>query len=181
MIQKSSNRWGYTQRSFLVSGILLGRTYFHFLPMVPVGGTVGQQMDFFFSFSSSFSSLSFSFFCFFSFSSFSSSFFTPPTFQASPGSPVTSYSFSFYFLEHFCLENCPLLSGELSTDSRQSSDSYFSSVDSSPGLDIKLAQIWLTNKSQPWAGYKTVSLLLCHSFLCLSKTDSTVNTVNIVN
>ena len=48
-----------------------------------------------------------------------------------------------------CLENCPLLSGELSTDSRQSSDSYFSSVQSSPGPDIKLAQIWLTNKSHP--------------------------------
>ena len=49
----------------------------------------------------------------------------------------------------FCLENCPLLSRELSTNSRQSSDSYFSSVKSSPGPDIKLAQIWLTNKSQP--------------------------------
>ena len=48
-----------------------------------------------------------------------------------------------------CLENCPLLSGELSTKSRQSSDSYFSSVQSSQGPDIKLAQIWLTNKSQP--------------------------------
>ena len=48
----------------------------------------------------------------------------------------------------FCPENCPLLSGELSTDSRQSSDSYFSSVKSRPELDIKLAQIWLTNKSQ---------------------------------
>ena len=47
-----------------------------------------------------------------------------------------------------CPENCPLLSGELSTDSRQSSDSYFSSVQSSPRPDIKLAQIWLTNKSQ---------------------------------
>ena len=43
-----------------------------------------------------------------------------------PGSPVTPISsFSFYFLEHFFLENCPLLSGELSTDT---SDSYFSSV-----------------------------------------------------
>ena len=142
----------------------------HFLPMVPENGTVGQQMDFFFSSS------------FFSFSFFSSSSsFTPPTFQATPGStvtPISSYSFSFYSLEHFCPENCPLLSGELSTDSRQSSDSYFSSVQSS--LDIKLAQIWLTNKSQSWAGYKTGSLLLCDSFLCLRKTDSTVNTVNTV-
>ena len=42
------------------------------------------------------------------------------------------------------------LSRELSTDSRQSSDSYFSSVKSSPEPDIKLAQIWLTNKSQPF-------------------------------
>ena len=50
------------------------------------------------------------------------------------------------FLERFCLENCPLLSRELSTDSRQSSDFYFSSVQSSPGPDIKLAYIWLTNK-----------------------------------
>ena len=54
----------------------------------------------------------------------------------------------FYFQERFC----PILSGELSIDSRQSSDSYFSSVESSPGLDIKLAQTWLTNKSQPCAG-----------------------------
>ena len=82
------------------------------------------------------------------------------TFQATPVTPVSSCSFSLYFLEHFCLENCPLLSGEVSTDSRHSSDSYFSSVQSSPGPDIKLAQIWLTNKSQPWAGYKTGSLLL---------------------
>ena len=48
-----------------------------FLPIVPGGGTVGLQMDiFFFSF-------------------------TPLTFQATSGSPVThisSYSFSFYFL-----------------------------------------------------------------------------------
>ena len=48
----------------------------------------------------------------------------------------------------FCPENCPLLSTELSTDPRQSSDSYLSSVKSSPGPDIKLAQIWLTNKNQ---------------------------------
>ena len=123
--------------------------------MVPGGGTMGLQMDIFS---------------------------TPPTFQATPGSPVipiSSYSFSLYFLGHFCPENCPLLSRELSTDSRQSSDSYFSSVQSSPGLDIKLAQIWLTNKSQAWAGYKTGSLLLCHSFLCLRITDSTVNTVRV--
>ena len=62
---------------------------------------------------------------FLSFLSFFS--FTPVTLQATPGSPVTpisSYSFSFYFLQHFCPENCPLLSGELSPDSRQSSDSY---------------------------------------------------------
>ena len=72
------------------------------------------------------------------------------TFQATPVTPISSCSFSFYFLKHFCL----------STDSRQSSDSYFYSVQSSPGPDIKLAQIWLTNKSQPWAGYKTGSLLL---------------------
>ena len=58
------------------------------------------------------------------------------TFQATPVTPISSCSFSFYFLECFCLENCPLLSGELSTDSRQSSDSYCSSVKSSPGLDI---------------------------------------------
>ena len=57
------------------------------------------------------------------------------TFQATPVTPISSCS-SFYFLEYFCLENCPLLSGELSTDSRQSSDSYCSSVQSSPGLDI---------------------------------------------
>ena len=48
------------------------------------------------------------------------------TFQATPVTPISSFSFSFYFLEHFCPENCPLLSGELSTDFRQSSDSYFS-------------------------------------------------------
>ena len=135
---------------------------FVFLPMVPRGGTVGLQMDIF-SFSSFFSS-----------SFFFSSSSTPPSFQATPGSPVTPISS--YFLEHFCLENGSLLSRELSTDS---SDSYLSSVQSSPGLDIKLAQIWLTNKSQPWAGYKTGSLLLCHSFLCLRKTDSTVNTVRV--
>ena len=142
-----------------------------FLPTVPVGGTMGLQMDIFSFFSSSSSS------------------FTPLTFQAIPGSPVTpisSYSFSYYFLERFCPENCPLLSGELSTLVRrtvhrlhQSSNSYFSSAQSSPELDIKLAQIWLTNTSQPWAGYKTGSLLLCHSFLCLRKTDSTVNTVRV--
>ena len=135
-----------------------------FLPRVPIGGTMGLQMD---MFSSSFL--------------FSSS--TSVTFQATTGSPVTpisSYSFSFYFLKCFCPKNCPLLSGELSTDSRQSSDLYFSSVQSSPGLDIKLAHIWLTNKSQPWAGYKTDSLLLCHYFLYLRKTDSTVNTVSTV-
>ena len=58
------------------------------------------------------------------------------TFQATPVTPISSCSFSFYFLECFCLEKCPLLSGELSTDSRKSSDSYCSSVQSSPGLDI---------------------------------------------
>ena len=121
--------------------------------MVPEGGTMGQQMEFFF---------------FSSFFSFSSTSFTPPNFfslryrkhQFSNWFDFPGNSFSFYFFEHICPENCPLLSGELSTDSRQSSDSYFSSVQSSPGLDIKLAQIWLTNKSQPWAGYKTGSLLL---------------------
>ena len=49
--------------------------------MVPGGGTMGLQMDIF--------SSSFSFFS------------TPPTVQATPGSPVThisSYSFSFYLL-----------------------------------------------------------------------------------
>ena len=56
------------------------------------------------------------------------------TFQTTPVTHISSCSF--YFLECFCLENCPLLSGELSTDSRQSSDSYCSSVQSSPGLDI---------------------------------------------
>ena len=133
---------------------------------------MGQQMDFFFSSS---------------FFSFFSSFFTPPffllllgtenanfqnglTFQATPVTPISSCSFSFYFLECFCLENCPLLSGELSTDSRQSSDSYCSSVQSSPGLDIKLAQIWLTKKGSPGLDIK-----LAH-YYCLRKTDSTVNT-----
>ena len=88
-------------------------------------------------------------------------------------SPSISWSVFVQRTVHSCSENCVPVS-------RQSSDSYFSSVQSSPGLDIKLAQIWLTNNCQPWAGYKTGSLLLCHSFLCLRKTDSTVNTVNTV-
>ena len=150
-----------------------------FLPMVPRGGTIGLQMDFFFS--SSFKPPTFGCkddlcgqcgmmgwgvgcmcggggYCtvdrgscaeyallFFS-NSFlnttnflfllgteNANFQTGLTFQATPVTPISSCSFSFYFLECFCLENCPLLSRELSTDSRQSSDSYCSSVQSSPG------------------------------------------------
>ena len=56
-----------------------------------------------------------------------------------PGNSSDSYLFLLLLLERFCPENCPFLSGELSTDFRQSSDSYFSSVQSSPGVDIKLA------------------------------------------
>ena len=118
-------------------------------------GSVGQQMDIF-SFSSSFTPTA----GLFLLCTENTNFQTGLTFQATPVTPISSCSFSFYFLEHFCPENRPLLSGELSTDSRQSSDSYFSSVQSNPGPDIKLVQIWLTNKSQPWAGYKTCSLLL---------------------
>ena len=56
---------------------------------------------------------------------------------------------SYLFLFLLLIFPVAFLSGELSTDSRQSSDSYFSSVQASPGLNIKLAQICLTNKSQP--------------------------------
>ena len=110
----------------------------------PRGGAVGQQTDFFFSFSSFTPPV-----VLFLLGTENANFQTGLTFQATPVTPIS-----------FCPENCPLLSGELSTDSRQSSDSYFSSVQSSPGPDINLAQIWLTNKSLPWAGYKTGSLLL---------------------
>ena len=96
--------------------------------MAPEGGTMGQQMDFFFSSFFSFSSLLHTTKFLFLLGTENTNFQTGLTFQATPVTPISSCSFSFYFLECFCLENCPLLSGELSTDSRQSSDSYCSSV-----------------------------------------------------
>ena len=52
-----------------------------------------------------------------------------------PGNSSDSYLFMLLLFPGVW-RNCPLLSGELSTDSKQSSDSYCSSVQSSPGLDI---------------------------------------------
>ena len=120
-----------------------------FLPMVPEGGTMGQQMDFFsfffffFSSSSSFTPTTFhttKFFflfgtenashhqIFFLLGTENANFISPTpshhqkkillgtenanfqtglTFQATLITPISSCSFSFYFLECFCLENCP--------------------------------------------------------------------------
>ena len=74
----------------------------HFLPMVPEGGTMGQQMDFFFSFllllllllllldTTKF---------LFLLGTEHTNFQTGLTFQATPVTPISSCSFSFYFLE----------------------------------------------------------------------------------
>ena len=111
----------------------------YFLPMVPGGGAVGQHTDFF----SSFTLLA----VLFLLGTENSNFQTGLTFQATPVTPIFSCSFSFYFLEHFCLENCPLLSGELSTP-------VWRTVHRLQAVQWLL---FLFSTIQPWAGYKTGS------------------------